>query len=385
MAETDSDDKTEEATARTLSQARERGQMPRSHDFSGAVTVLILAALIATLGPQILEDTRHLMISGFTFDKEMIDRVNDLPERLGLSLFNAFWVVRWILLTAVLIALLAPFVNGGFNFSSQAFSPNFGKLNPLNGINRMFGGQALVNLVRNLLKFFVIGTLLVSLLWSHHRELIAIAQADFEPMLRDGAHLAIQIFLTVSLGVAILAILDVPYQRWTYLKSLRMTKQEVKDEMKDIMGRPEIRQAIRRRQREIAKRRMMKKVKDADVVVVNPTEFAVALEYDELTSTVPIVLAKGRAEIAAAIKEEAAKASVPLIETPVLARALYYTTEVDSPIPEPLYRAVASVLAYVFKANDWREARKEMVFNEADVPENFRFDEDGNALSRTNS
>jgi len=162
-----------------------------------------------------------------------------------------------------------------------------------------------------------------------------------------------------------------------------MTKQEVKDEMKDMMGRPEIRQAIRRRQREISKRRMMSKIKDADVVVVNPTEFAVALEYDELTSTVPIVLAKGRADVAAAIKEQAAKAAVPIIETPVLARALYYTTELDSPIPEPLYRAVASVLAYVFKANDWREARNQMVFDEADVPEEFRFDEDGNALSRS--
>jgi flagellar biosynthesis protein FlhB len=383
MAEQDKDDKTEEATAKTLSQARERGQMPRSQDFSGAITVLILAALVGMLGPQILDDTRHLMVAGMTFDKEMIDRVNDLPEHLGLALFNAFWVIRWLLLTAVLVALLAPFVNGGFNFSSQAFSPNFGKLNPLNGIVRMFGGQSLVNLVRNLLKFFVIGTLLVSLLWSHHRELIAIAQSDLEPMLRDGAHLAIQIFLTVSLGVAILAILDVPYQRWTYLKGLRMTKQEVKDEMKDMMGRPEIRQAIRRRQREISKRRMMSKIKDADVVVVNPTEFAVALEYDELTSTVPIVLAKGRADVAAAIKEQAAKAAVPIIETPVLARALYYTTELDSPIPEPLYRAVASVLAYVFKANDWREARNQMVFDEADVPEEFRFDEYGNTLSRS--
>jgi flagellar biosynthetic protein FlhB len=216
-------------------------------------------------------------------------------------------------------------------------------------------------------------------------ELIAIAKSGLEPMMVDGVHLAVHIFLTISLGVAILAILDVPYQRWTYLKGLRMTKQEVRDEMKDIMGRPEVRQAIRRRQREIAKRRMMKKVKDADVVVVNPTEFAVALEYDELTSTVPIVLAKGRAEVAAAIKEEAAKAGVPLIETPILARALYYTTELNDPIPEPLYRAVASVLAYVFKANDWREAKQEMVFDENDVPEALRFDEDGNSLRRTMS
>lgn len=385
MAENDSDDKTEDATARTLSKAMERGQMPRSHDFSGAITVLILAAMVMVLGPQILSDTRQLMVSGLTFDKEMIDRVNDLPARLGLSLFNAFWTIRWLLLTAVLIALMAPFVNGGFNFSSQAFSPNFGKLNPLNGLSRIFGSQALINLVRNLLKFFVIGTLLVSLLWSHHLELIAIANSELEPMMVDGAHLAIQIFLTVSLGVAILAILDVPYQRWTYFKSLRMTKQEVRDEMKDIMGRPEVRQAIRRRQREIAKRRMIKKVKDADVVVVNPMEFAVALEYDELTSTVPIVLAKGRADVAATIKKEAAEAGVPLIETPILARALYYTTELNDPIPEPLYRAVASVLAYVFKANDWREAKREMVFDENDVPESFRFDEDGNSLRRTMS
>lgn len=383
MAENESADKTEDATARTLDKARERGQMPRSHDFSGALTVLVLAAVLMMAGPQILVDIRHLMIGGLTFDKEMIDRVNDLPTHLGYSILSGLLAIRWILALAVLIALLAPFVNGGFNFSTQAFSPNFNKLNPLSGLSRMFGTQALVNLVRNIMKFAVIGILLVGLLWSHHLELISIARADLNPMLADGAALALKIFLTVSLGVAILAILDVPYQRWTYMKSLRMTKQEVRDEMRDIMGRPEVRQAIRRRQREISKRRMLKKVKDADVVIVNPTEFAVALEYDELTSTVPIVLAKGRTDLAATIKREAAEAGVPLIETPILARALYYTTELNDPIPEPLYRAVASVLAYVFKANDWREAKREMQFDEMEVPESFRFDEDGNNLGRS--
>ena len=149
--------------------------------------------------------------------------------------------------------------------------------------------------------------------------------------------------------MAAIAALDVPYQRWSWLRRLRMTKQEVRDEMKDIEGRPEIKRQIRRKQRELSRGRMLEKVKDADVVIVNPSEFAVALEYDEARSAVPVVLAKGRGEIAASIKERASLAGVPLVSAPPLARAIYFTTEVDDPIPEGLYRAVAAVLAYVFR------------------------------------
>ena len=223
-----------------------------------------------------------------------------------------------------------------------------------------------------------IGAVLVFVLMTRRHELIALSREAFEPMIVDGTRLAFMVFVLVSLAVAALAALDVPYQRWSYLRRLRMSKKEVSDEMKDVEGRPEVRQQIRRKQREISRGRMLGKVKDADVIIVNPTEFAIALEYDESRNSVPIVLAKGRGEVARAIKERGEAASIPRVEAPPLARALYYTTEVDAPIPEGLYRAVAAVLAYVFRLSAMTPDLTTPELTVPEVPSEFRFDENGN-------
>jgi flagellar biosynthetic protein FlhB len=247
------------------------------------------------------------------------------------------------------VALLASTLNGGFNFSGKAAAPKLSKLNPLNGLKRIFGAQAWIGLLRNLLKFSAIAAVLGIVLWTRRAEMIAMSRDSFEMMIASGASLALVTFTLVSAAVAAIAMLDVPYQRWSYLRRMRMTLQEVRDEMKDIEGRPEVKRQIRRKQRELSRGRMLDKVKDADVVIVNPSEFAVALEYDESRSAVPMVLAKGRGEIAKSIKERATLAGVPIVSSPPLARAIYFTTEIEDPIPEGLYRAVASILAYVFR------------------------------------
>lgn len=380
MSEEQGEEKTEAPTARRLHQARERGELPRSPDFGGAVEVLVICIVLLFLGGGMVEGFSALLRESLTFSRSEADAIENLPRILGERILEGYWAVRWILLASVVVVLLAAILNGGISFSSQAAAPKFSKLNPLNGLKRMIGAQAWMGLLRNLVKFLVIGAVLVAMLWSRRLELLALARESIEPMFSSGTSLALAIFTLVSVSVAAIAILDVPYQRWSYLKRLRMTKQEIRDEMKDVEGRPEIKRQVRRKQREMSRGQMLHKVRDADVVIVNPSEFAVALEYDDARNPVPVLLAKGRAEIAAAIKEQANKAGVPIVSSPLLARAIYFTTEIDREIPEGLYRAVAVVLAYVFRMSALSPNLKVPEMPTAELPPEYRFDEHGRML-----
>ena len=380
MAEEQSAEKTEEPTQRKLTQARERGELPRSPDFGGAIVVLAICVLMFLLGGQMLEGLSSLLSSGLTFTRAEFESPQDLPTLFGERLAEGLWAVRWVLLCTLVVALLAATMNGGINFSGKAAAPKFSKLNPLSGLTRMFGAQAWIGLLRNLVKFVAVAVVLGWVLWSRRDEMLAMSRVFFEPMVAAGTELALITFTLVSIVVAVIAMLDVPYQRWSYLRRMRMTLQEVRDEMKDIEGRPEIKQQIRKRQRELSRGRMLDKVRDADVVIVNPSEFAVALEYDESRSSVPMVLAKGRGEVAAAIKERAKNAGVPLVSAPPLARAIYFTTEIDQPIPEGLYRAVAAILAYVFRLSALDSSLETPELPKPQLPDDFLFDENGDLM-----
>ncbi len=380
MAEEQSAEKTEEPTQRKLTQARERGELPRSPDFGGAIVVLAICVLMFLLGGQMLEGLSSLLSSGLTFTRAEFESPQDLPTLFGERLAEGLWAVRWVLLCTLVVALLAATMNGGINFSGKAAAPKLSKLNPLSGLTRMFGAQAWVGLLRNLAKFVAVAVVLGWVLWSRRDEMLAMSRVFFEPMVAAGTELALITFTLVSIVVAVIAMLDVPYQRWSYLRRMRMTLQEVRDEMKDIEGRPEIKQQIRKRQRELSRGRMLDKVRDADVVIVNPSEFAVALEYDESRSSVPMVLAKGRGEVAAAIKERAKNAGVPLVSAPPLARAIYFTTEIDQPIPEGLYRAVAAILAYVFRLSALDSSLETPEIPKPQLPDDFLFDENGDLM-----
>ena len=379
------EEKTEEPTARRLTQARERGELPRSPDFGGAMEVLVICLLVIFLGGEIISGISEMLKSGLTFSREHIESPEDLPMLMGERLFEGFWATRWIFIASVLVVLIAAALNGGFNFSGKAAAPKLSKLNPLSGLKRIFGTQAWMGLLRNLLKFFVIAAVLGGVLWSRRNEMLAMSRDALEPMIATGAWLALITFTLVSAAVAAIALLDVPYQRWSYLRRLRMTKQEVRDEMKDIEGRPEVKRQIRRKQREISRGKMLEKVKDADVVIVNPSEFAVALEYDEMRNAVPVVLAKGRGEIAASIKERAKLAGVPVVSAPPLARAIYFTTEVDDPIPEGLYRAVAAILAYVFRLSALSPGLQTPELPQTKLAPEYMFDEFGKPMAETDT
>ncbi|MFM8518652.1 MAG: flagellar biosynthesis protein FlhB [Nevskiaceae bacterium] len=382
MAEEQGEEKTEEPTSKRLDEARQRGELPRSPDFGGAIEVLVICALLFLLGGGIVESLSAMLISSLTFSNPAVDAERDLPLLLGQRVLEGFWAVKWLMLSTFVVALLAATVNGGFSFSSKAAAPKFSKLNPLSGLKKVFGSQALMGLARNLFKFALIGVVLVGVLWAKRFEMLAISRDALEPMIMAGSSIALGVFTAVSAAIAAIAVLDVPYQRWTYLRRLRMTKQEVRDEMKDIEGRPEIKRQIRRRQRELSRGKMLDRVKEADVVIINPAEFAVALQYDEAVSAVPILLAKGRGVIAASIKERAAKAGVPTVSAPPLARAVYFTTEIDEQVPEGLYRAVAAVLAYVFQLSALTPDLVAPTAPTPEVPQEFLFDEDGQPLTQ---
>lgn len=236
MAEEQGEEKTEEPTARKLTQARERGELPRSPDFGGAVEVLVICLLVIFLGGEIISGFSTLLKSSLTFSRNQIEHPEDLPMLMGWRLIEGLWAVRWIFVTSLVVVLIAAALNGGFNFSGKAAAPKLSKLNPLSGLKRIFGAQAWMGLLRNLLKFVVIAAVLGAVLWSRRTEMLAMSRDALEPMIASGAWLALITFTLVSAAAAAIALLDVPYQRWSYLRRLRMTKQEVRDEMKDIEG-----------------------------------------------------------------------------------------------------------------------------------------------------
>jgi len=276
---------------------------------------------------------------------------------------------------------LAAGSTGVFLFSMKAILPNFSNLSPLSGIKKMFGANAAIELLKSIAKFILIGSVLLLLINRHFAELISLGSMALEPALANAGRLILESVLWLTLSLVFIAMIDVPYQRHAFMKRMRMTKQEIRDEHKDMEGRPEVKAQIRRRQREVATARMMQKVKEADVIITNPEHFAIALAYDPTADGAPIMLAKGADFVAARIREEAKAHSIEIFAAPQLARALYFTTEVDQPIPETLYFAVAQVIAYVFSLAQVRPGVDPMQRPNPKIPPSMLFDANGQPLS----
>jgi flagellar biosynthetic protein FlhB len=277
----------------------------------------------------------------------------------------------------VVVAIAASGATGGYLFSLKAVMPKASKLNPAAGLKRMFGVKALVELGKALLKFFLVTGVLVYVLNDNIDTLNLIGKMALEPALATAGKLLAKAALLITLSLVLIALIDVPFQRWQFMKQMRMSKQEIKDEMKNSEGNPEIKAQIRRRQREMSNARMIDSVKDADVVITNPEHFAVALAYDPNGDTAPILLAKGADEMAARIRAEAQKHGIEIFQAAPLARALYFTTEVDHPVPEDLYYAVAQVIAYVFNLASVRPGAAPVQRPKPTVPESMQFDTNG--------
>ena len=382
MSEASSDDKTEDATARKLSQARENGQVARSSELPAAVIVIGSLVMLLMSGGWLVSRMTQIFANGFVFDRKTIEKPLLLPAHFGEQLLSSFVTVMPIMVFTVIAAIVASGVTGGYLFSMGAVSPKGSKLSLLNGLKRIFGTHALVELAKAILKFTLVTAVLWWSLMGNMDSLIQMGQMGLEPALTAAAVMIMKSTLWVALSLAVIALIDMPYQKYAFKKLMRMTKQEVKDEYKQMEGSPEVKAQIRRRQREMANSRMMARIKDADVVITNPEHFAVALEYDPTGDGAPIMVAKGSDHMAKLIREEAKAHGVYLFEAAPLARAIYFTTEVEQQVPEDLYHAVAQVIAYVFSLEAASPMNPPQAKPRVKVPPSMQFNPDGSRLEK---
>ncbi len=376
MAEADGQEKTEDPTGKRLSQAKEKGQVPRSKEMGTALILLAGVIGLAITGPSIGAALTGIMQRNFSFSREQLFD----PETMALAfvadivdLIPSMASIFFILLIAALIGNL--FIGGVF-FSSQAMMPNFSKLNPVNGLKRLVGVQSLIELLKSIGKVSFIGLMVWWLLTRQMPHILDLSQRQFPYAIYDALETCLWIAIAICCALLPIVAIDVPFQMWHYKEQLKMTKQEVKDEFKDAEGKPEVKGRMRRLQYEMANRRMMAEVPKADVIVTNPTHYAVALKYDRQQGKAPVVVAKGVDEIAMMIRTVGNEYGITQISSPPLARAIFHTTKLDSEIPEGLFVAVAQVLAYVYQLQAYRQGRGQAPNKLADdlpIPDDMRY------------
>lgn len=351
MAEDSDLERTEPASARKLDQARERGNVPRSRELATLAVLLASAAVISMLGAFMFQGLDRVMRNTLSFGLPDIANASMMGSNLLEAGVDGVLLYLPMAIAVVVAAVSANLMLSGWVFSTQSMEFNFSKLNPIAGIGRMFSVNSLVELVKALLKGGLIAGVAGWMIWHQHDGILALATEPLESAVLHFGQIALFTFLASVAAFTFIVALDVPFQIWNYHHGLRMTKEEVRQEGKEIEGDPQIKARIRSMQREMARRRMMQAIPQADVVVTNPMHFAVALKYEEKGMSAPLVLAKGSQLIAERIKELAREHRVPVVEAPPLARALHRHVEVGEVIPGTLFTAVAQVLAYVYQLN----------------------------------
>ena len=372
----DSQEKTEEPTERKISKAREEGQIARSQEVAIAASVIIVAAYLFVFGTLIFSKLSDVMIDLYTFDAALLSDQNRILTALYVSIERGLVAILPLMAFALLTVLAFSGLVGGYNFSFKAVAPKLNKLNPLTGLKRIFSMRSIVELLKALLKFLLVGGIAFLLIAESVDDFAQISLMSLRPGLSSSAEIIAAAFFIVACGLIVIAAIDAPYQIYQHSQKLKMSLKEVKDERKETDGSPEVKQKIREKQRQASFARMMEAVADADVVITNPEHFAIALSYDPTADEPPKVVAKGADLVALRIKERSKEEGVPLFESPMLARALYFTTELDQFIPEPLFEAVAQVIAYIFNLSTAQSAVKNNRPTPR-VPDDMLFDSEG--------
>jgi len=349
MTEETGQERTEQATQKRRQDAKKKGQVARSKDLNTAVILLVSGGCLYSFGHYFSRDIVLMLKDGLTLSREQL-MANDA---MTLSLMNGTLLgLKFFIPIAVCLivaTILSSVSLGGWVFSSEAFRPKFERLSILKGFKRMFSFRGLVDLGKSFGKCSIVLAVLISVAWNYLEQYLHLSSLPFQSAITEGFGLVCTAFMLISSGLIIIAAIDVPYQIWEQQSQLKMTKQEIRDEYKESEGKPEVKSAIRRAQYEISRRRMMETVPEADVVIVNPSHYAVAIKYDQTIGSAPKVIAKGKDQIALRIKELAKEHHVPVLETPPLARAIYFSTKLNQEIPHELYVAMAHVLAYVYQ------------------------------------
>ncbi|MEY3807104.1 MAG: flagellar type secretion system protein FlhB [Pseudomonadota bacterium] len=376
MAEDSDQEKTEEPTSKRLEDAKKKGQIARSRELNTFAMLIVSATLLSMQGKEIGKGLLGMMRTEFQISRLTIfDPASTIVHFKqvmidGLMLITPFFVLM------VFIAIIAPISLGGWIFTWEAISPKLEKMDPIKGIPRLFAMRGWIEMFKALLKILLVFAVSVALYRSNITALLGLGAEPMERSIGHSLTIIAMCFLLLSASLVLIAMIDVPYQLWDHNKKLKMTLQEIKDEHKESEGSPEVKGRQRRMQMDMAQNRMMAEVPKADVIVTNPNHYAVALRYDQNSTSAPILVAKGVDLIAAQIRNLAIGADVPLIASPPLARALYYSTEIDKEIPQGLYLAVAQILGYVYQLkaaqkNDWKTPLPPRDIN---VPDEFKRD-----------
>jgi flagellar biosynthetic protein FlhB len=383
MAEDDS--KTEEPTQRKLDKTREEGQFARSQDLSVALLTIAVACILYFIGADIGSVIITLFQESFSFDARVITDKEIMAPLFASIGLKGLIAISPILISTVFLAFGAAFLVGGVGFSIKGFSPKGSKLNPLNGLKRMFGLKSLVELIKGILKLILIGAIIAAVVVFNFDSIFTLSILD--PLVAPVKGLSILAtgVLLISVSLLIIAAIDVPFQIVTFKNKLKMSIQEIKDEMKESDGRPEVKSKIRQKQREIAMGQMLEAISEADVIVTNPTHFAVALSYAVGSDEAPKVIAKGADFMAQRIREKGEEFGISLFEEPELARALFFTTEINQSIPRQLFEAVAEVIAYVYQLNSFDGSARKAKKPRINVPPEMSFDELGKQLDDSGS
>lgn len=369
----DGQERTEEATAKRLSEAREKGDIPRSRELNTTLILMVGSISLLVFGESIGNGLGEIMRRGFLLERKHIFDTGMMLTFFGDILKDAFIVILPIIVLCIVAIFISPMLMGGFNFATKALQPDITKLDPIKGLKKLFSVQGLMELVKSILKVVLVGGIGFLLIWYLFKKILYLGELEFEHAYRASTQMVGWFLLVVCSSIILIAAFDVPFQRWSYKKKLRMTKQEVKEERKNTEGNPEIKGKIRQMQLQAAMRRMMEEVPKADVVITNPTHFAVALKYEEGKMGAPRLVAKGSDLIAARIREIAEENRVPIVSAPPLARAIFFSTELNDEIPSRLYIAVAQILAYVYQLRHAAEYGhdKPEVPRDLDVPEDM--------------
>lgn len=358
MAESESgQDKTEDPTEKRKKDAREKGEIARSKELNTVAVTLAGAGALLAFGGGIAQSMMELMRSNFVLTREVITDERFMGIFLMAAGKSAMLSIQPVLLVLLVASIIGPVALGGFLFSGSLLEPKFSRMNPMAGIKRMFSVNALSELLKALAKFFMILIVALVVLSADRDDLLAIANEPLDQAIIHGVQVVGWSALWMAAGLLLIAAIDVPIQLWQTHQKMLMTKQEIRDEYKDSEGKPEVKQRIRQLQRDASQRRMMAAIPDADVIITNPTHYAVALKYDPEKGSAPLLLAKGADFIALKIREIANEHKIQVLESPALARSIYYSTELEQEIPAGLYLAVAQVLAYVYQIRQYRAGK----------------------------
>jgi len=353
VAEESDLEKTEPASPRRIEKAREDGQVPQSRELAAFLVMAAGALGIWAMAGWLMQHGENLMRTGLMLERR--DAFDTAAIGAGLATLGAeaLIVLAPFFLATIAAALVTPFLLGGLVFAPKALAFKYERIDPAKGVKRMFSWHSLAEMVKGVLKMLLLGGIVLWVVFNEGDKLFAMLAQPIETALPAFGRLLLYAFIGFVAGLAVIALIDVPFQLWRYHADLRMTREELYRELKELEGDPHLKARIRSQQREVARRRMMSEVPKADVVVTNPTHYAVALKYDGAQGGAPVVVAKGMNLVAQKIRAIAAENRVPVLELPPLARALHRHVDIGAAIPAPLYTAVAEVMAYIYQLDDY--------------------------------